>query len=180
MIERRVHTWNESGFTLTEILVVIAIIGVLLSIATFAFHQWLVKSNVEAQVRQMLADFSQVRFRTLTTKQKHSITINSNSYVFKYYNSVDDPATSGILIPDGTHNVKYQLKKGKTTLFAGEIYEIQPQGTIDIDIGLFPNEIIPIYVAYEGAAPSLDCVNIHVARVTAGKTNATGDNCDER
>jgi prepilin-type N-terminal cleavage/methylation domain-containing protein len=180
MIEHRLHTSNESGFTLTEILVVVAIVGVLLSIATFGFHQWMVKSNVEAEVRQMLADFSQLRFRAVTTKQKHSITINSNGYVFKSYDSVDDPPTGGTVIPGGTHNVNYQLKSSTSALFAGEIYEISPLGTIDMDVALFPNEIIPIYVAYDVGAPNLDCVNIHVARVSTGKTNATGDNCDER
>lgn len=180
MIERRLHTLNESGFTLTEILVVVAIIGVLLSIATFGFHQWMVKSNVEAEVRQMLADFSQLRFRAVTTKQKHSVTINSNSYVFKSYTSVDEPPAGGTVIPGGTHNVNYQLKSSNTTFFAGEIYEIGALGTININVGLFPNEIIPIYVAYNGGAPNLDCVNIHVARISIGKTNATGVNCDER
>jgi prepilin-type N-terminal cleavage/methylation domain-containing protein len=180
MIDRRLHTWNERGFTLTEILVVVAIVGVLLSIATFGFHQWMVKSNVEAEVRQMLADFSQLRFRAVTTKQNHSITINPNGYVFKSYTSVDEPAAAGTVIPGGTHNVNYQLKSSKTTLFAGEIYQITPLGTINMNVALFPNEIIPIYVAYDVGAPNLDCVNIHVARVSAGKTNATGDNCDER
>jgi prepilin-type N-terminal cleavage/methylation domain-containing protein len=180
MIERRVRTRNRDGFTLVELLVVIAIIGILLTLATFAFHQWMVKSNVEAEVRQIIADVSQVRFRAQTSKQIHSMTVNANSYVFKSYSSGDEPASSGRVIPGGIHMVKYQLKKSSSSPYAGEIFQFNQQGIININIATYPNQVIPIYVAYTGTMANLDCVNIQFARISAGKTNATGDNCDDR
>jgi hypothetical protein len=72
------------------------------------------------------------------------------------------------------------LQTNSTTPYSGQIYEIDPRGLIDIDTGVFPDEVIPVYLAYDGATATVDCVNIHVVRVTAGKKNASGDNCDER
>src|SRR5690349_14899987 len=93
---------SELGFSLTELIVVIAIISILLSVTTLNFHDWQVKNNVEAQVRQMVTDFSDLRVRAFTMKQKHSITLYSTYYVFKSYSSDDESKTAGQVIPGGT------------------------------------------------------------------------------
>ena len=178
MSELHKHLHGETGFSLVELIVIIAIISTLLGLATLAFHDWLVKNNVEAQTRQMATDFSELRVRAMTTKQRHSITVNPGEYVFKSYSSADEPASAGTELPGGTHKVTYQLKKNATTLVAGEIYDIDQRGMIDP--GSFAGNVIPsIYLAHTGTA-NYDCLNLCVVRVNAGKTNATGDNCDER
>jgi len=166
------HVKNTSGFTLVELIVVIAIITTLLGISTIAFHDWLVKSRVEAQVRQMVADISNIRVRAMTRKQRCSLEIAANSYVFRSYSSEGESLASGAVIPGGGI-VSFGLKSGPSTFYANQRYEIDQRGVLDTAATL------PIFLEYDGNA-SLDCLNLQAIRVNAGKKNTAGDTCNDK
>lgn len=163
---------NELGFSLMELIIVIAVIGIISSIAAINYNQWMVKSAVEAQVKQMVSDIGELRIRALTTKQRHNITINADSYVFKSYTTENQPKFSGNLIPGGTHNVTYGLKKASGSAYGGEVYVINERGMLE-DVGN------TIFLDYNGSAAT-DCLTIHTVRVNPGKKNATGDVCNDK
>jgi len=155
-----------------ELVVVLAIIGTLLGVSTLAFHDWMVKSRVEAQVRQMVADISSVRVRAMTRKQRCSLELAANRYVFRTYSSEGEPLSAGRTIPGGG-NVVFGLKSGPTTFYANQRYEIDHRGMLDTAVTL------PIFLEYDGNA-SLDCINLQAIRVNAGKINTAGDTCDDK
>lgn len=163
---------NSAGFSLVELLVVLAIIGTLLGISTLAFHDWVVKSRVEAQVRQMVTDISSTRIRALTRKQRCSIELGAKKYVFRSYSSEGEPLSAGTIIPGGG-DVVFGLKSGPSTFFANQRLEIDQRGILDTAATL------PIFLEYDGNA-SLDCLNLHAIRVNAGKKNTAGDTCDDK
>lgn len=167
---------SNAGFSLIELLIVIAIIGISVGIATFSFNDWNRKSRVESQIKQMAADINEVRIRALTTKQRHSITLNDFSYVFKTYSSetydsVPDLKAHGTVIPGGTHTVGIQLNKTTTAgdKFTGDILEINERGML---------VSLPDTVFLEGGnVGAVNCLAIHTLRTNVGKQTTLGA-CD--
>ncbi len=171
-MDNRNHTTGGSGgFSLTELITVIAITSTLMGAATMGYHEMQVKYDVEAQVRAMSTDFSELRVRALTTKQRQSITVNKQNYLFKSYSSDDEPLTAGTVIPPAVRGVKYALKSNDSTFFNGKIFEIDHRGMV-VSI---PDTI---YLDSTSSA-SLDCLIVHTVRTNPGKKNATWSGCDD-
>ncbi len=162
----------QAGFSLTELIVVIFLITTILAIAIPSFNSWQVKYNVEAQVKQMATDINELRLRAMTRKQRHSVELNANNYVFRSYSSDDEPLAGGTVIPGGTYNVSYSLKSDATTFFNNNRYEINQRG-------LLVSSVATIYLD-RGDPAYLNCLTLHIARTNVGNRNASWSNCDDR
>ena len=161
----------EYGFSLIELIITIAIIGIALSIGTLNFNQWMLKSRVEAQVKQMVSDISELRIRALTMKQRHSVTLDATSYTFKSYSSENQTKFNGNTIAGGTHNVTYGLKKTPTgSNYGGEVFQIYENGMLS-DLPA------TVFLDYNGSAAT-DCLIISTARVNPGKKS--GATCNDK
>jgi prepilin-type N-terminal cleavage/methylation domain len=71
---------NNRGFTLTEVLVVIALIGILSAIATFGFSRYTTKSKIESQTKLLYGDLMEYRIKSLYEKKKWRVKISAASY----------------------------------------------------------------------------------------------------
>lgn len=167
-----------SGFALTELIVVIVIISTLVGIAMISYNQWMVKYKTEAIVKEMATDFNELRIRAITRKQRHSITINRDNYVFKSYSSDDEPLASGTPVPPATATIptrllKTNLKSDSSTFYNGTVFEINHRGLLVSTVGT-------IYLDDINSGASLDCLTLNTVRINPGKKNLAWSNCDDK
>jgi prepilin-type N-terminal cleavage/methylation domain-containing protein len=165
---------NSKGFSLVELIVVIGIIAIFLSISTISFNSWQVKHKMEAQIREMVSDFNEIRIRALTTKQRHSITFNASSYVFRSYSSeAEDLFTGGTILTGGTRAVTYRLKKNASTYYDAEVYEIDQRGQN-------VSSVATIYLENGETSPGLNCIKLHTVRINPGNSTTVGGTCNDK
>ena len=85
---------NSRGLSLVELLVAIAIIGILLSISTLNFNQMSRKSKAESDMRELYSEIKTAQMDSLRTKRRHEVTLNTGGYVIRRFESAAD--TTGI------------------------------------------------------------------------------------
>ena len=81
---------DRHGFTLVELVMVIAIVGILLTMGMLQFSTYSRKNAIEAQVRTMYADLMTVRTQALFEKTDRAVTLTANT--FSIFASTDTSA----------------------------------------------------------------------------------------
>lgn len=76
---------KERGFTFVEILIVVAIIGVLLIVAYPNIKNSLEMRNLENEAREILTTLQQAKFQSVKTKLNHRVTFENTSGFWVYY-----------------------------------------------------------------------------------------------
>jgi len=71
---------NRNGFSLIELLITIALITIMLTIATFQFSAFSKKSGVESQTRKFYGDLMELRSKAMFGKRNMGIKLSALSY----------------------------------------------------------------------------------------------------
>ncbi len=156
---------SSTGFSLIELMVVIAIIAILLSLATLNFNQWQRKSQIERQTRELMADLNTARTESIYRKQSHALIMNTDGlgYILRRYSSPDEKRTSTvqpaeIILNKGVH---YQFTKGSGSSIGDRIFQF--------DITGFTNDWDTIRVNPVGSGAAFDCVVVSASRINIGQ-----------
>jgi len=158
---------NRRGFSLMELIIVIALISTMLAIATINFNSWQVKYNIEAQVKEMLSDLVDVRSMAIASKKEHRVFLTPTSYSFRRYSSEADPKTSSGGVQVLNKTLKYQIA------WPSSVPAMNP---IVIDDRGYTTNLGTISVGVGLGDPAYNCIVVHTARVNMGKLNGT--NCE--
>lgn len=101
---------NSRGFSLVEILVVIAIAGILFAIATLDFNSMQQKGQIEKQTREIHSELAALRIDAMQKKQRSAAFLGPKQIVFKRYTSnAENLQTGGI--PFATKNLPLEIRK---------------------------------------------------------------------
>ncbi|HMK55146.1 MAG TPA: prepilin-type N-terminal cleavage/methylation domain-containing protein [Dissulfurispiraceae bacterium] len=159
---------NESGFTLTELLIVLVIIVLLLSIATLVFVDWNTKYNVESEIKGLYADIMSSRAGALTRNRMHFFQIGAAGTSYTVIADTD-PAAFG----DGNANT------GNDTVIMTKnlAYPLTSSIGIPVSINFDSRGIIASFNPGEtevicvnsNANPDYNCLVVSQSRVSMGK-----------
>ena len=161
----------RGGFTLVEILITLAILGILLTIAVGNFGGINEKYKVEAETKQLYADLMDARGRAMQRNRISFVQIGNNGY-----RTVEDSNPA----PDGDTN----LTAGDTQVANVTVdHQITTTGGLS-DFRFNRNGIASVTTGFirlsSTAQPDYDCITITATRIKMGQYDATGNTCAER
>jgi len=123
---------KERGFSLVELVVVIAIIGTLISLATLQFRRYSQQANIEKQVREIYSDLMDARSQALLQKVDRSVKVESSLFsVYQNRTGAEPPIRQkalAIQVASNNTNVVFFDTRGVANVAAPKIICVGPSG----------------------------------------------------
>ncbi|MGW8273091.1 MAG: GspH/FimT family pseudopilin [Thermodesulfovibrionales bacterium] len=191
---------TDRGYTLIELLIVLAIIAILLIALAMSYQGWRGKYRVESQTQQLYTDLMEARARAMQRNRAHFVDFTTRTT----YAAYDDDSDGAAKVPDGDgllqtgtgasadtrlpgypKTVEYQMTYGTSGQTAAQI-DMDRRGIITAVLGgaASPSLTICLFTDTDGDGasdldPDYDCLAVSETRINMGKLNsqAAGD-CD--
>jgi prepilin-type N-terminal cleavage/methylation domain-containing protein len=100
---------NNKGFTLTELTVTLALLGIMSAISIPSYFSWLPRHRLQTSVRQIYDDMNMARSRAVKTNADIGIAFNTSNETYRIFidanqnqtfDTGDDPISTGTLAND--------------------------------------------------------------------------------
>jgi type IV fimbrial biogenesis protein FimT len=162
---------NADGLSLVEMLIVIAIAGILIAIATIQFGQWNRKYNIEREIKELYSDLMNARSLAMNRNRFHFVSLAANQYTIR-----DDSNDNGV-----------NESADALVLQKNTINSIVWNGTgsnINFDKKGFARNERTICI-FSNVSPGYDCIVVSETRINMGRIQNQGgacatDNCQQR
>jgi prepilin-type N-terminal cleavage/methylation domain-containing protein len=166
---------DEKGYTLVEIIAVLAILGTLLGIAGISANAWLNRSRVEGQTKQLYADLISARVSAMQKNRIFFVTLGANQY------SVYDDTYSSVALtttPDGDGNLEQGAGQDRLVTQKTAQFTLVPSPAITgfnfTQNGLASLATTTVDIWCQSTAnPATDCIELSLTRILMGKWNGT-------
>lgn len=161
---------GRCGFTIVELVVVIAIISIITVMSTLGWNRMVIKSAVESQIKTVHADMMGVRLDALYNKKARRVTIVDK--VFKIYSSTN---TGSSVAPLETKTFKYKFLSTAANTVANDYVEFDTGGMMNGSQGTFCIDAFNDTLQTSDA--SVDSIVISQGRINLAK-RPEGGKCD--
>ena len=156
---------NTRGFTLVELMVVIALIGIILAITTLDFGSMQRKGQIEKQTREIHSDLVTLRIDAIQKKRRSAAFLGPRQIQFRSYSSnAENVLTGGT--PMSTKNLPFEIRSlSGSTLNALDI----TADRVEFDTRGYTNSnitIVALPVQYGGGD---NCIIVNTARTNIGR-----------
>ena len=148
---------KPNGFSLVELITVMALICILLAIGTLGFNSMSRKYAIDNQTRSLYADLMDVRMKSMYKKKSHYVSLAAGAFVF--YSSGTRANPAGIFLQK---NLAYPV----TWNGNGALIEFDSQGLTTDQRSICVNQ--------NETAPQVDSIVVSMARINMGKRKASG------
>jgi prepilin-type N-terminal cleavage/methylation domain-containing protein len=166
---------GSRGFTLVEILVAVAILGVLVMMAVSSFRGLDEKYKVESETKQLYGNLMDVRGRAMQRNRFYHATFTTNGYA-TFEDAFPPPEGDG----DATNGANTQV----VSVTVNHAITTFRDGGGAMDNVTFNRNGIPNVtglVRFSATAnPDYDCITIRATRIKMGQYNATDNTCVEK
>lgn len=159
-------TMNRRGFSLIELITVMALISIMLTIATINFNSWQRKSTVERYAKEIFSDVQDARLTAAFTKVRQGVVFSPQQIVFRRFTSDGD--VSGTII------TTKQLPVSITT----NVWALPTASRIDFGTrGLMSDPLIKVICITTTEEAAYDALIITPALTSMGKVTDRGSAC---
>ena len=163
---------EERGMTLVELVIAIAVIGILVVALSFSFAGWRAGYHAESQTKEMYADLMHARIKALQQNRLHFVVVNQHHY--QIYEDTDE---SGGNAPSGRDVAWWQNPKpfAYPSLWEGTVI-MHTNGIVSTNIGYFGATVrFNLDLDGDGIAdisPDYDCLVLFSTRINIGAWQA--------
>lgn len=148
-------------------MIVIAIMAIVLSVATLNFRDMKGKSDIEKQARELQSDITNVRLNAMQNKQRSAMLFGPQQYIYRTYTSDFEAIAAGNTVKTVSFRNEVRWKSGSTPL-------ILPDTTanwIEFDSRGYANNtptttIVVMPITHSGG---LDCIVVQTALTSIGR-----------
>lgn len=163
MFHHRGRLWRCQGFSLIEMICIVAIISILLAIGSLQFRDYMQRARMEAQTRLLFSQLSKTRVNAICQRRGARVMVFVDR--FEVYSSLTDGSAVG---PVETHRVSYPLISKNLDLVQG--------ASVDFDERGVTNDWTSVCIEPAGSG-AVDSVVVAATRIGIGK-RGKGNVCE--
>jgi len=169
---------GERGMTLIEVLIVVALLGLLYAILSNSYQGWSEKYRVETAVKELFADLMDARGRAMLENRAHfvGITPGATPRYLIYEDTNPAPDGNGLMDANDTLVRNVAVRYPVTMTPAGTaMLKFTRDGLLTMNTGINGNIRLTSPVAAD-----YDCITLAPTRIKMGRFNEATNVCVER
>lgn len=118
--------FNKMGFSMIEMVIVLAIMGIVSAIAAPNFMRYMAERRLNGAARMVMSDLMNARMLAVTLGRNVRVTFSTSASASYIYDATGTPATRNVQTSFGYHDVSVSANNNPTFTPTGRLSGITP------------------------------------------------------